>query len=157
MKGTYKITIYTRKLRYDLRIRRNITIIRGNSATGKTTLVEMIREYEENGSDSGITLNCDKECRVVGGRAWKAVLSTIHDSIVFIDEDNAFLPTNEFAEAVRNSDNYYVIIIREGLPNLPYSVTEIYGIRESGKYVSMQQTYNEMYRIYGENPEEAND
>lgn len=150
MKGTHKITIYTRKLRYDLRIRRNITIIRGNSATGKTTLVEMIREYEENGSDSGITLNCDKECRVIGGRAWKAVLSTIHDSIVFIDEDNAFLPTNEFAEAVRNSDNYYVIITREGLPNLPYSVTEIYGIRESGKYVSMQQTYNEMYRIYGD-------
>lgn len=149
MKGMHEVTIYTGRLRYDFTIRRNITIIRGDSATGKTTLVEMIREYEENGPDSGITLNCDKECRVIGGRAWKAVLSTIQDSIVFIDEDNAFLPTNEFAAAVRGSDNYYVIITREGLPNLPYSVTEIYGIRESGKYRLVRQTYNEMYHIYG--------
>lgn len=150
MKGKHAITIYSRKLRYHFTLNRNITIVKGNSATGKTTLVEMVREYEENGEDSGITLHCDKECRVIGGRAWEAVLSTIHDSIVFIDEDNAFLPTNEFAEAVRDSDNYYVIITREGLPNLPYSVTEIYGIRESGKYASLQQTYNEMYRIYGD-------
>lgn len=150
MKGNHTITVYTRRLHYHFTLHRNITIIKGNSATGKTTLVEMIREYEENGPDSGISLNCDKECRVIGGRAWKAVLDTIHDSIVFIDEDNAFLPTNAFAEAVRNSDNYYVIITREGLPNLPYSVTEIYGIRESGKYASLQQTYNEIYRIYGD-------
>lgn len=149
MKGKHTITIYSRRLRYKFTLKRNITIVKGNSATGKTTLVEMVREYEENGENSGITLNCDKECRVIGGRAWKAVLSTIHDSIVFIDEDNAFLPTNEFASAVRESDNYYVIITREGLPNLPYSVTEIYGIRESGKYASLSQTYNEMYRIYG--------
>lgn len=149
MKGSHEITIYTRKLRYDFTLHRNITIIRGDSATGKTTLVEMVREYEENGPDSGIVLNCDKECRVIGGRAWKAVLGTIHDSIVFIDEDNAFLPSNEFAEAIRESDNYYVIVTREGLPNLPYSVTEIYGIRESGKYMLLKQTYNEMYRIYG--------
>lgn len=38
---------------------------------------------------------------------------------------------------------------REGLPNLPYSVQEIYGIRESGKYASLKQTYNEFYHIYG--------
>ena len=66
-----------------------------------------------------------------------------------IDEDNAFLPTREFAEAVRESDNYYVIVTREGLPNLPYSVEEIYGIRESGKYASLKQTYNELFHIYG--------
>ncbi|MBQ6230498.1 MAG: translation initiation factor 2, partial [Eubacterium sp.] len=63
------------------------------------------------------------------------ILPSIENSIVFIDEDNDFLRTEEFAEAIRNSSNYYVIVTREGLPNLPYSVNEIYGIRESGKYV----------------------
>lgn len=121
------------KVRYDFTIRRNITIIKGDSATGKTTLVEMIREYYEAGESSGIELRCKKACQVLSGRNWKTLLDTIHDHIVFIDEDNAFLPTNEFAEAVRESDNYYVIVTREGLPNLPYSVDEIYGIRESGK------------------------
>lgn len=149
MKGSYAITVSNAKLRYDFTIRRNITIIKGNSATGKTTLVEMIREYYEAGEDSGIRLRCEKSCRVLGGRDWEPLLRLMHETIVFIDEDNAFLPTKEFAEAVRESDNYYVIVTREGLPNLPYSVEEIYGIRESGKYASLRQTYNELFHIYG--------
>lgn len=149
MKGHYRIIIANAKVRYDFTIRRNITIIKGNSATGKTTLVEMIREYYEAGSGSGITLKADRPCRVLAGRDWKILLSAIHQTIIFIDEENAFLPTNEFAESVRQSDNYYVIISREGLPNLPYSTEEIYGIRESGKYGSLKQVYNEFYHIYG--------
>lgn len=72
-----------------------------------------------------------------------------HEEIIFIDENNGFLPTDEFAKAVQESDNYYVIVTREGLPNLAYSVEEIYGIRESGKYGTLKQTYNELYHIYG--------
>lgn len=149
MKGSYRIVVSNAKLRYDFTIRRNITIVKGDSATGKTTLVEMIREYYESGEGSGIELRCDKTCRVLSGRDWKVMLSAIHESIVFIDEGNAFLPTDEFAEAVRQSDNYYVIVTREGLPNLPYSVEEIYGVRESGKYASLKKTYNEFFHIYG--------
>ena len=63
MKGSYAITVSNAKLRYDFTIRRNITIIKGNSATGKTTLVEMIREYYESGEDSGIHLKCEKSRR----------------------------------------------------------------------------------------------
>ena len=60
MKGIYKITVTNSKVKYEFSIKRNITIIRGDSATGKTTLVEMINEYYESGEQSGITLNCDK-------------------------------------------------------------------------------------------------
>jgi len=149
MKGSYRIIVSNAKIRYDFTLKRNITILKGDSATGKTTLVEMIREYYEAGPDSGISLRCNRSCRVLGGRDWKLLLSSIHNSIVFVDEDNAFLPTNEFAEAVRDSDNYYVLVTREGLPNLPYSVEEIYGIRQSGKYAGIRQVYNEFYHIYG--------
>ena len=149
MTGSYEIMVANAKIRYEFTIRRNITIIKGDSATGKTTLVEMIREYYESGENSGIRLKCEKECRVLAGRDWRMLLETVHESIIFIDEDNAFLPSKEFAEAVRSSDNYYVIVTREGLPNLPYSVEEIYGIRESGKYASLKQTYNELFHIYG--------
>lgn len=34
---------------------------------------------------------------------------------------------------------------------LPYSVEEIYGIRNSGKYGTLKRTYNEMYHIYSAN------
>ncbi len=150
MKGKYHITVANEMVKYDFVIRRNITIIKGDSATGKTTLVEMIREYYEDGESSGVSLSCDKECRTLAGRDWKILLQAMKDCIIFIDENNEFLPTREFAEAIQNSDNYYVIVTREGLPNLPYSVEEIYGIRVSGKYAGLKQTYNEFYHIYSE-------
>lgn len=149
MKGSYQISVANGRVKYVFLIRRNLTIIRGNSATGKTTLVEMIREYYESGESSGITLQCKRVCRVLSGRDWKILLDATHESIVFIDEDNDFVFTNEFSEAVRNSDNYYVIVTRESLPNLPYSVDEIYGIRNSGYYAGLKQVYNEFYHIYG--------
>ena len=60
MKGKYNITVKNNVLQYQFEIRRNITIIKGNSATGKTTLIDMSREYDENAELSGIVLNCEK-------------------------------------------------------------------------------------------------
>ena len=148
MKGKYTVRIGNNKLRYEFTINRNITILKGDSATGKTTLVEMVREYYENRELSGIVLESDVPCRTLEGRDWAVLLATIKDSIVFIDEENDFLYTVEFAEAIRGSSNYYVLVTREGLPYLPYSVDEIYGIRESGKYAGLKHVYNEFYKIY---------
>lgn len=155
MKGKYTITVKNNVVQFKFEIRRNITIIKGDSATGKTTLVDLIREYYENGEQSGITLNCKKTCAVVEGRQWKVLLENIHDSIVFIDEGNSFVLSDEFSNVVKQSDNYYVIVTREALPNLPYSIEEIYGIKSSGKYESLQQTYQEFYHIYGELDEDV--
>ena len=60
-----------------------------------------------------------------------------------------FVTSEVFAKDVADSNNYYVIVTREGLPNLPFSVNEIYGIRNSGKYGGLKQIYNEFYHIYG--------
>ena len=64
-------------------------------------------------------------------------------------EGNEFVRSSEFARMIQATDNYYVIVTREGLPSLPYSVEEIYGIRISGKYGTLRQSYHEFYRIYG--------
>lgn len=148
MRGAHRITVQNKRIRYDFVIKRNITIIRGDSATGKTALVDMIREYFENGSASAVELSCDKQCVVLAGRTWEGQLSVIQDSIVFIDEGNDFVMSSEFAAVIQDTDNYYVIVTREGIPTLPYSVDEIYGIRNSGKYGTLKRTYNEFYHIY---------
>ena len=149
MRGKYRIIVQNKRIRYSFEIKRNITVIRGDSATGKTVLIDMIREFQENGIASGIELNCEKKCAVLSGQIWRAQLSSIHDSIVFIDEGNNFVGTKEFAACIQKTDNYYVIVAREGLSMLPYSVEEIYGIRNSGKYGTLKQTYNELYHLYG--------
>ena len=149
MKGKHRIIVSTKRLKYDFEIRRNLTVIRGDSATGKTTLVDMIREYVNNPSGTPVELTCDKKCYVLEGSLWREQLSAMQDSIVFIDEGNEFIKTVEFADTIQKTDNYYVIVSRESLPSLPYSVEEIYGIRTSGKYGTLKPCYHEFYRIYG--------
>lgn len=150
MKGAYKISVSNSRVKYEFTVKRNITIIQGDSATGKTTLIKLIDTYYNVGKNSGIKLDCSKECIVLRGRDWERQLEDISDSIVFIDEGNRFVASEDFARAARNSDNYYVIITREDLKCLPYSVNEIYGVQKKGKTVQGQPTYNGMYRLYGE-------
>ena len=149
MKGKYTVTIENRRVRYEFTIRRNITIIRGDSATGKTQLLEMLSAYGRQNGDSGVTLHCERPCMVLDAVLWEQSIRSISQSIFFVDEGNSFVTSEAFAKAVLASDNYFVIITRDALPNLPYSVEEIYGIRTSSKYAGLKQTYNELYHLYG--------
>lgn len=151
MKGKHRVIVSTKRLKYEFELRRNLTIIQGDSATGKTTLIDMIRDFVNNPSGTPVEVICDKKCYVVDGSLWKEQLSGISDCIVFIDEGNEFIRTKDFADTIQKTDNYYVIVTRESLPTLPYSVEEIYGIRTSGRYGTLKQSYHEFYRIYGKN------
>ena len=148
MQGSYTVRVQNSSVRYEFKIKRNITVIQGNSATGKTTLVDLIREYMLNGADSGIMLTCDVPCKVLEGLDWYNQLRLINRSLIFIDEGNSFIESQDFATAIKQSDNYYVIVTRESLSMLPYSVDEIYGIHSSGKYNDLQPVYHDFYRIY---------
>lgn len=147
MKGIYHVIVQNRYLKYEFDVRRNLTIVQGNSATGKTTLVEMIRESHLD-ANSGVTVSCECPCRVVESDLWKEQISYIKDSIIFIDEGSSFVETEEFASLAKGSSNYFVIVTRENLEMLPISVEEVYGIKSSGKYGTLQPVYHEMYRLY---------
>ena len=126
MIGKYDIEVVTRKVDYQLTVERNITILSGNSATGKSTLYRAIKQFENDGRASGIKLTCDRPCVILEGKNWENDLKEIKQSIVFVDEGAKFINTEEFATAIKKSDNYYVLITRQDLGNLPYSIHEIY-------------------------------
>ena len=52
MKGKHSIVVRNRRVQFALELERNITVIRGDSATGKTTMLGMLRDYEELGAQS---------------------------------------------------------------------------------------------------------
>lgn len=148
MKGKHRVIVQNNRLHYEFEIKRNITIIRGDSATGKTTLINMLRQAENLGNSSGIEVSCEVPCRVLEGPNWKLILEHTENSIFFIDEENVFVRTVEFASCVRDSGNYFVLITRENLYGLPYSVEEIYGVHSAGKYQNTRKIYQRMYQIY---------
>ena len=63
MRGKHRVIVSTKRLKYDFEIRKNLTIIRGDSATGKTTLVDIIQEYVNNPTGSPVDLKvlCGKD------------------------------------------------------------------------------------------------
>jgi hypothetical protein len=150
MKGKYHIVVQNSRVKFEFDIKRNITIIRGDSATGKTTLMNLVETYDRLGVESGISISCEKQCKTLNNNNWENVITQSSECIIFIDEETRVIKTPEFAAGIKDSDNYYVIITRENLPNLPYSVEEIYGIHTSGRYADVRQTYNSFFRLYGD-------
>lgn len=155
MTGEHTINVWNRRVRYSLRVRRNITILTGDSGTGKSKMIKLIEDYDDSKELSGVHLECDKRCVHLQGRYWKYLLERINDSIVFIDENDVCLRDRDLAHEIKNTDNYYVIITRRNLSELPYSINEIYGLKVTNKVVSTGQVYNEQYMLYGKNLTEA--
>lgn len=60
----------------------------------------MIRQAENLGESSGINVSCEVPCRVLEGVNWKIILENSRESIFFIDEENYFIKTEEFASAI---------------------------------------------------------
>ena len=141
-----RIEVRSGRVVFTIELERNITILRGDSATGKTTLVEMLQAYETYGRQSGVTVSCDKPCRVLSGVNWELQLNATHDSIVFVDEGSTFVSSLDFARAIQHSDNYYVLVTREDLSTLPYSVNAILELKKTTS--RFKRTYNKAYPVY---------
>lgn len=134
MKGSHRVIVQNNKLKYDFVINRNITIIRGNSASGKTTLINLIKASEVNAAK----ISCDVECLAFSElRGWDKILPSYNNMILFFDESCTFVKSKEFASIVKRSSCYFVIIARRDFPSLPYSINEIYEIREGKHYGSL--------------------
>ncbi len=144
MRGKHTVKISDNRVKYDFELTRNITVVQGNSGTGKTTLFDMISAYARLKERSSVQIVCDKPCVALRPDSdWQILLNNIHDSIVFIDEESEYVSRTEFASAIKHTDNYYVIFTRENLYNLPYSVEEIYGIHTSGRIHTFRKIYKQ--------------
>lgn len=146
MKGSYVIQIRNNRLSVTLEIQRNITVIQGDSATGKTTFIEMLQNYERFGKQSGIRIESKKKCHVLTDVDWEDRLPKIKDAIVFVDEGNRFVTSKDFAKAIMGTGNYYVLITRENLYQLPYSVNAILKLKTTTS--RFKTTYVKSYPNY---------
>ena len=147
MNGKYEVKIANKRVGYTLQIERNITILTGESGIGKTSIVRLVQNYEEYGKKSGVSISCKRPCRTISSNQdWEDKLGKIHNSIIFIDEGRDFLRSHEFASSIENNDNYFVLITREGLPQLAYSVEAILSLKETVRRDN--RIYSKTYPCY---------
>ena len=118
--------------------------------------MHMLYEYLRVGRESGYAVTAEVSYYVYlrreVGRDWKDALLTLRDTIIFIEENNDFVFSKEFAEFVKNSGNYFVLVNRAPFKMLPYSIHEIYAIVTNGKRTDVKESYHELKEIYGNYP-----
>lgn len=156
MKGSYRFRVKSKKIIFEFSIRRNITVIKGESASGKTTLLHMVYEYLRIGRESGYSVSADSSyyvyLRKEVGRSWQDALYPLKNTIIFIEENNPFVFSKEFAEFVRKSGNYVVLVNRSPFKMLPYSIHEIYEIVTDAKHADVRESYHELKELYSNYP-----
>lgn len=126
--SSIKLEVITDNLKYDIPLERRITIIRGDSGVGKTTLVDLISQ-----SIMGVQVNCPLDIIVATETTWQAVMQFNTNSLIIFD-DLEIVASAKFASEVKktsSNNNYYLIFSRENigekeLGRLSYSMHSIY-------------------------------
>ncbi len=158
MQGDKKVIAKNKNNYYEFILHRNITILKGDSGRGKTKLFELIADYNKFGKSSDAKVSC--ECPVIAydGRNWQNDIKEIKNSIVIVDEENSnFINSVDFAKTIKGTDNYYLLITRNYLPNLPYSVTEIYELSGKGKNKKFVNRYSSKNYMYSKDTKKKNE
>lgn len=149
MLGKYYINIRNKRIAYNLEFKRSVTIIRGNSGTGKSTFIRMLKEYIDLGKLSNIKVNTnipnflvlssEKDCD-------SAITNNLQDCIYFADENISTVKSKCFVDYLKSSGSWLVYITRsECTGYLQYAINEIYSLKSANK-----GTYflNTLYRLY---------
>ena len=141
MIGKYNIRITTKKVIYEFVIKEKYTILKGDSSTGKSYLYTLV-------GTPNVDMVCKGELQNVHliqlpkiKSAYDVILANAKNCIIFIDEDTEYLGNDDFIRKLQNSDNYFVIISRKQLSNIPISIHETYKIVSEKRYDNLGQLY----------------
>lgn len=152
MRGRYEIIIGTNRVTYELCINRSLTVINGDSATGKTVLYDLVTAVANKRQGVSVRINpVDTSnipnLNVLTDSNWKLIAENTTNTIFFIDEYARFIFSDEFSNLLKGNDNYYVMIIRHysDLKGLPLSINEIYDVVSSGKHHILKSRYVNRY------------
>lgn len=127
LNGKHILRVKTPLCSYKIELERNITILTGDSGIGKTSICRAIRKYNrtEGKCDISVISDCNVEIVEDTYKTASLIIKSVNNSIIIIDEGNEWLRSDEFASIVRGSTNYFVIISRDPLYNLPYSIHSV--------------------------------
>lgn len=129
MRGRCIVNIHDSNVKYHLVLERSITVIKGKSGTGKSTLYRMFEDLEKsNKRSSGIYCNCKDKIIVLKERDnWKSIIESSKGMIFVADEYVEYIQTLEFASLAQKSGNYFILISRSGrMKWFTYSVNSVY-------------------------------
>lgn len=131
------------KVQYKLKSNSRLTIIRGNSGTGKSFFVKCLDLYK---SFTKISIKSNKELRHINLDTILD-LGVLREDIIYVMDEFDGINDQRISKYINNPKYTFIIITRDTkLPHLIYDIDDIYRIRESGKFNILEKEYN-IYQI----------
>lgn len=134
------ISIKSPNLNYDLQIENKLTIITGLSASGKTTLINLINEY--NSENNIAEIYSKLPLYIINSNVWENPELYRGEAYYFIDEDMEFLKTPTFFKNILNSNGYFIVVGRDPEIFINYSIDSIYELKLDNGIHKMVSKYN---------------
>lgn len=133
-----KLRVEDRRISFDLLLRRKVTVVRGNSATGKTVLWDMINRSRTN---PAVSVSCSKPVYALHDLvSCHSDLAALSGSVIIVDEDSPLYLNREFMNSVLDYNIWTVFITRDDRHlSIPFSMNEIYEFVSIGKVVTMHR------------------
>lgn len=135
-----EISDISEKVVYTMDITNRITIIRGNSATGKSVLVRLI----DNIGKPQVKVSSNIDIIHINSKLILEGFPLKEDRIYIMDEDDGI----EHPEVVKkiNDKRYKFILItrKEDFGTFSYDIYQIYHFKNSGKYHNLTRTYGKI-------------
>lgn len=154
--GKYNVVVYGKGIHYTFDIQRKITVLTGNSGTGKTTLVDLINDLNSQSvvrryNKDGDLEKTSVDILTVSDKGFDTVLMNRVNSIIVVDEGLIYAYKN-FFDLLMMSNNYFILItrmnfdrIKDSLAPIPYLMFEIYRI---ASYTKNKHTFDSFRNVY---------
>ena len=117
-----------------LELNNRLTYLRGDSATGKTYLVDCIMNYL-NGGDDIIKLYCSRHVTVMSSLPSIGTFSALSGMVVFYDDRFRLETANPEGDIIKElvkNDAYLVVIDRVGSKTIDFNLTGILNGKKNG-------------------------
>lgn len=146
MVGTISLNIKCPKLEFDLILRRRITILRGNSGTGKSVLHSLVTLSE---TSNKVNIKCKYNVVAINNLyGIDSSLRALSGSVVIVDENSPLLLNDEFKNKILKYDIWFILICRgDRYLSIPFSHKEVYEIVDIDSKCKVNKPYYEEPRF----------
>lgn len=96
-------------LKYDLDLRGNVTVVKGDSGTGKTLLCKVAKQNIENYGDKRLAVIDSSNKNIINMES----LRNLKGKIIFIDDADLIKQKELFNFIVTDTSNYYIVFKRD--------------------------------------------
>lgn len=125
-----KIKIKSKLINYDLEFEHNTNIIMGNSATGKSFLINLI----DNRESSNIDIESNYRLFHIRSKILELGIKLDEDTVYIMDECNG-IEDKIVVDTINKNKYKFIIITRSAeLDGISYDKNQVYEIFRSGKY-----------------------